>query len=477
MVALLGVRGLKYRHALPSVYNRCMETIRMKVRYRRSCSTLILITIVLIAACARSPVYLMPTPEVMRDERFDVFANNPYLKSVDEITTYFASTRKPTKPGNDKYFSRHPGGALVLGQVTLQIGEPGDAWRSIYSESVMPSEEDRVALKLTEARIDAAWDLEELDATVHIDRPSDALELESSPKPLRADVQAFFDRLNRDLDTSPTGVLTVFVHGANNSFYESVARGAQIQYFTGDTDVALTYAWPSAGSAWRYGYDLRRAAESAGEFAEFMKLMSLYSTAKHINVIGYSVGGRIVGRGLAQLGEELPKSFIDSLPESPRTMNQVYLAASDQALKEFADNYPNYAHLVDTMTVTVNPDDSVLGLARIVGGQVRLGGAGDGDNLKDMPEEERQRLIDLINGGKLDIVDMQINDIDGFEYSHGAWYENPWLSSDVLVALYLGLKPKDRGLESYVANDEVIAWYFPEGYLTTLKESLLELFE
>jgi hypothetical protein len=65
-----------------------------------------------------------------------------------------------------------------------------------------------------------------------------------------------------------------------------------------------------------------------------------------------------------------------------------------------------------------------------------------------MPEDERQRLIGLINSGKLDIVDMQINDIDGFEYSHGAWDENPWLSSDVLVTLYLGLKPQDRGLES-----------------------------
>ena len=446
-------------------------------RYRQCSRVLIFVGLVLLVGCTRAPVYLMPTPEVMRDERFDVFANNPYLKSIDEITTYFATTRRPAKSGSSKAFTRHPGGSLILGEVTLKIGEGDDAWRSIYSDSVMPSDDDRVALELTDTRVDADWDLADLDATVHLDRPSDALDLASSPKALRPEVQNFFDRLNKDLDGSPTGVLTVFVHGANNSFYESVARGAQIQYFTGDTDVALTYAWPSAGSVWRYGYDLRRAKESAAEFAEFMKLLSLYSAAKYINVIGYSVGGRIVGRGLAQLGEEFPQSFIESLPETPRKVNQVYLAASDQALTEFADDYPNYAHLVETMTVTVNPDDSVLGLARMVSGQVRLGGAGDGDNLKKMPEDERQRLIDLINSGKLDIVDMQINDIDGFEYSHGAWYENPWLSSDVLVTLYLRLKPQDRGLQSYRANDEIDAWYFPEGYLETMKSSLLELIE
>ncbi|MBT8442586.1 MAG: alpha/beta hydrolase [Gammaproteobacteria bacterium] len=454
-----------------------MNTSHEDIRHRRCARALVFMGLVLLSGCSREPVYLMPTPEIMRDERFDVFSNNPYLESVDEITTYFATTRKPKKPGDPKVFSINHGGSLTLGTVTLQIGEEGDAWRSIYSKSVMPDEDDRVALKLTNTRIDASLDLVEVDEVLRLDEPSDALALSESPAPLGPGAEKFFAALNGDLDKSPTQVLTVFVHGANNSFEESIARGAQIQYFTGNADVALTYAWPSAGSIWRYGHDVRNANRSAADFAEFLKLLSLYSTAKHINIIGYSAGGRIVGGALTLLADELPESFIDSLPKSPRTINQIYLAASDEKLSKFGDNYPSYSHLVNTITVTVNPDDHVLGMAGIVGGGVRLGGAGGGKYLEKLPEDQQQRLVDLINGGNLDIVDMQINDIAGFEYSHEAWYANPWLSSDVLITLYLGLDPESRGLRTYQTADDLGVWYFPENYLSTLKDTLLEYFD
>ena len=443
----------------------------------RYAGLLTVILLILLAGCSREPVYLMPTPEVMRDERFDIFADNPYLESVDEITTYFATTRKQKKAGDPKAFARHHGGSLALGEVTLKIGEGGDAWRSIYSDSVMPSDEDRVVLNLSDTRVDAKLDLTELSAALQLDDPSDALELAESPAELSAGAQAFFDALNRDLDKSPTHVLTVFVHGANNSFAEAVARGAQIQYFTGDADVALTYSWPAAGSIFGYLRDVGQANRSDEDFADFMKLLSLYSTAEHINIIGYSAGGRVVGGALTVLAEEFPPSFIELLPNTPRTMNQIYLAASDEKLSKFAENYPNYAHLVDKITVTVNPDDHVLGMAGIVGGGVRLGGAGGSKYMQKMPEDERQRLIELINGDRLDIVDMQINDIEGFKYSHEAWYENPWLSSDVLITLYLGLDPASRGLNTYQTANDLGVWYFPEDYLSTLKETLLEYFE
>ncbi|MFW2403135.1 MAG: hypothetical protein ACN4GT_00125, partial [Gammaproteobacteria bacterium] len=66
---------------------------------------------------------------------------------------------------------------------------------------------------------------------------------------------------------------------------------------------------------------------------------------------------------------------------------------------------------------------------------------------------------------------------EGFEYSHEAWYANPWLSSDVLITLYLGLDPASRGLNSYQTANDLGVWYFPEDYLSTLKETLLEYFD
>jgi len=419
---------------------------------------LAILAIGLLAGC-RAPVYLMPAPEVMQDARFDVFADNPYLKDLDTITTYFATTREPAKPGDAKVFSKQHGDKLRMGKATYQIGEAGDAWRALYSTTMTVEERDKVELALVAT---------DVQASVELDAPA------SEPADIAAE---FFAGLNRDLDASPTQILTVFVHGANNSFYESVARGAQLQYFTGKSDVALTFAWPSAGSIWGYGYDKKQASRATEDFAQFLELLALNSTAKHINIIAYSVGGRVASGALAQLGEKYPAddSRIDA--EKARRVNQVYMAASDEPLETFADNYPRYAHLVDTLTVTANPDDKVLGLAQFVDGEVRLGSAGKGREIEKMTEAERDRIRTFMNGGKLQFIDMRIEQIEGFEYSHGAWYENPWLSTDVLVTLYIGIDPQERGLRSFRTAQDVTVWYFPDDYLTTLKAKLLELYE
>jgi esterase/lipase superfamily enzyme len=424
--------------------------------YPRRCSWMLtVLSLLLLAGCSRSPVYLMPTPELIRDDRFDVFVDNPYLDDVGHITTFYASTRAPAKPGDPTIFSKSRGDALVLGQVTLKIGDGDDAWRSIYAGSVSPDKHDRVALKLGNT---------ELDVSIDLDSPDFVLDDATA---------AYFSKLNSAIDSSASGVLTVFVHGVNNTFYEAVARGAQLQFFTGNSDVALTFAWPSAGSIWRYGRDIRSADESVGDFSVLLKLLARYSSAKHINVIGHSAGGSIVGGALAQLGRELPDPAARFGPENWRLIHEVYLVASDESLRAFEKNLPQYLHLVDTVTVTVNPDDHVLQMAGIVGGEVRLGEMGKGKYAKNMTEAQQANLRELVNSGKLDIIDMQIKDIEGFKYSHGVWYENPWVSTDVLITLYIGLDPAERGLRSYQTELDMRAWYFPEDYLSLLKTNLL----
>jgi esterase/lipase superfamily enzyme len=420
---------------------------------------LFLLLLLLLAGCSRSPVYLMPTPELMRDDRFDVFVDNPYLEDVSHITTFYATTRAPAKSGDPKIFSKNRGEALILGRATLKIGDDGDAWRSIYAQSVSPDKDERVALTLVDTEREVSIDLES---------PVFASENEAA---------AYFATLNSALDASNSKVLTVFVHGVNNTFYESVARGAQLQFFTGNRNVALTFAWPSGGSIWRYGRDTRYADRSIGDFALLLKLLARYSTAKHINVIGHSAGGAVVGGALAQLGREFPDPAKKFGSSGWRRIHEVYLAASDEGLHEFEKNLPQYLHLVDTVTVTVNPDDHVLQMAGIAGGEVRLGEAGGGGYAKSMTEAQQQNLRELANNGKLDVIDMQINDIEGFKYSHSAWYENPWVSTDVLVTLYIGLDPDERGLRSYQTELDMKAWYFPKDYLPSLEANLVKYFE
>jgi hypothetical protein len=80
----------------------------------------------------------------------------------------------------------------------------------------------------------------------------------------------------------------------------------------------------------------------------------------------------------------------------------------------------------------------------------------------------------VVNSGDLDIINLQINEIPGFEFFHGAWYENPWVSSDVTVALNFGLQPGKRGLKAYTSESGRMIWYFPKDYLEHLTAALSE---
>lgn len=428
-----------------------METTRARLAF--------LLFLILLAGCTRAPVYLMPTPEVIRDPRFDTFARNPNLETLDEIRTFYATSRAPADSGDPKVFSKERGEELVFGEATFRIGDDGDAWRAIYDESATVKERDQVPLKLIDTKSEASLPLN--DVTPDLDE----------------DTQAFFNRLNAEIDASDTKILTVFAHGANNSFYESVARGAQLKYFTGQNDIAITFAWPSAGSIWGYGHDTREAVKAGVDFANFLKLLALHSSAEFINVIGYSAGGRVTGGALKVLGADFPPDHPGWKDRKVRRLNQVYLAASDEPLTDFLTHLPSYEHLVETITLTVNPDDNVLALASIAGGQVRVGGGGGAAYIEKMAPEDIDQLRDLMGNGKLDVIDMQIKEIEGFEYSHEFWYANPWVSSDVLVTLYARMGPEKRGLKSYTSENEFHVWYFPSDYVATLKDSLIEMFE
>jgi hypothetical protein len=73
---------------------------------------------------------------------------------------------------------------------------------------------------------------------------------------------------------------------------------------------------------------------------------------------------------------------------------------------------------------------------------------------------------------RLDTTDLP--DKDSWRFSHSAWYENPWVSTDVITTLNLGLSPEQRGLEKYKGYLDRDVWYFPPDYLEKLKTSLLQ---
>ena len=108
---------------------------------------------------------------------------------------------------------------------------------------------------------------------------------------------------------------------------------------------------------------------------------------------------------------------------------------------------------------------------------MRLGKAPeDGHSLK-LAESQNEWITTTMNSGQLNFINLDINKISGFVFSHGAWYENPWVSSDIIVTLNSELSPEQRGLDKYKGKLGRDVWYFPQDYLEKLKEILLERIE
>ena len=413
-------------------------------------SITLLLALVLFGGC-QSQLMLMPTPEVLKDERFNLFEANPDPLTSNEIATLYVTTRVPDENRSD-FFRGKPDDRLHLGYAELRVGEENLNLFELIDQSTTGERKEKFG-----------WDLLSAPVLSSIDRPATA----TSPGPaLPESMAAYIEALNNYIDENPIKELTLYAHGANNTFYWSVAQGAQFQFFTGDNAMVLTFAWPSPGSIWGYGRDKRRSDAAATDLAYLIELLAHHSTATRINLLAYSAGGRVVGGALRQLSERYEEW--ESLK-----IGHVYLTQSDQPLAEFVDDLPQFFPLVEGMTVTAAVGDPVLGMARLTDTKLRLGATGEGDGVNlNLSDEHYQQVVDIMNSDKMVFIDLREVPATEYRFTHGAWYDSSWVSTDVMVTLLGGLTAEERGLEPHTVND-VRIWLFPDDYVERVKENIM----
>lgn len=394
---------------------------------------------------------LMPTPEVLKDEQFNLFEMNPEPMTSNAVDVLFATTREADDDGRT-FFTGRPGKRLRLGYAEVRIGEENLNLFELIRQSTTAERTEKFA-----------WHLLDSHTLSTIDRPST---LDATPEALPEGMRPYIDALNRYIQSNPIRELTIYVHGANNTYYWSVAQAAQFQYFTGDNAMVLAFAWPSPGSIWGYGRDKRRADAAATDLAYLIEILAGHSVATKINLLAYSAGGRVVGGALAQLSER------HSDPKELR-IGQVYLTQSDQPLIDFVTTLPRFFPLVEGLTVTAAAGDPVLSMARITDRKLRLGAVGEGDGIAlDVSPELWQQVVAIVNSDRMFLIDLRNVPQRNYRFSHGAWYESPWVSTDVMACLLGALSGEERGLVPQKVND-IRVWTFPDDYVERLKSNLL----
>jgi hypothetical protein len=395
----------------------------------------------LLSAC-ESPVRLMPTPVSFRSGDTDPFvqAGNKLVGNTD-VPVFYATNRGAVVEQPEPIHTVLPSERLRLGVAHVRIGDETLTWEALHRLSTSDDPDERPIVQMEM--------LEPLASIGPNDRVAGL-----------PDAQAFFGLVNKALAASASQDLLVYVHGSNNTMPRASAQAAQLRHFTGRRMVVLAFLWPSAGSILKYFTDVANAQASIDPFVRLIELLAANTKARHIDVLAYSAGAQIASPALAQLGTPRPGETQEQLRQRLR-LAHVYFAAPDIDTRRFVQELSQYVKVVDRVSVAANLNDSALRFANLVHRASRAGRPDptelDAAQTGFLVQASTQHGFDLIRVNPYDIPKLP-------QTSHDFWYEDPWVSSDLLGLLLLNADPQRRGLAAQNTPGGTRYWTFPPDF-------------
>ena len=389
------------------------------------------------------PMRLMPAPEVFLDGQTSIFPSYPSAMSDPEIRLFYATNRLPIGPRADRLYAVVPGRDLNTGTATVRIGEEGTTWDKIYAWSTGAGDDRRPFLHLINMNEQASIDGDE---------------------PLTPEAAAWFAEINEALEKSRDKDIIIYVHGANTTVERAAGQAAQLHHFTGRNSIVLLFAWPTAENFLRYSRDMITAFGAAPHLAKLIELIDANTSAENIDVFTYSAGATVGSDALAIVGRDAqaPAAVVPALGE-------VYHAAPDADFRTFVDDMASYAGKAERITVAVNLNDSALRLSQVINRASRAGRP----DMRELSDEQTDWLLEATSEYGIDVLRVRPENIPNLSRrSHTFWYEDPWVSSDVLITLLYDLPAGERGLAEGETPSGAQYWTFTLDYPERLAEVL-----
>ncbi len=399
-----------------------------------------LLLAVLLAGC-ESPVRLMPTPVSFSSGDIDPFAAAGDKLLGTDVPVLYATNRGAVVEKPVPLYTALPSERLRMGVAHVRIGDGTLDWDTLHRLSTSDDEAERPIVQLEM--------LEPLVSLGKHERVAD------SP-----DAQAFFALVDRALAASASQDLLVYVHGSNNTVPISAAQAAQLRHFTGRRMVVLAFMWPSAGSILKYFTDVGNAAASVEPFTRLIEMLAAHTKAANIDVLAYSAGAQIASPGLARLAVPRPGESSAQVRARLR-LAQIYFAAPDIDTRRFVDDLAAYVKVVDRVSVAANLNDSALRFANLVHRGSRAGRP----NPTELDAQQTGFLLEASQRLGFDLIKVDPNEIPKLPLrAHDFWYEDPWVSSDLLGLMLLNAEPQRRGLALQSTDGGVKYWVFPPDF-------------
>ena len=351
------------------------------------------------------PMRLMPAPLLFQDDGTGLSGVADALVTDTRLGVFYATSRLPVGPREDRIYTVAPDWRLHVGTATMRIGDEGSTLDQLREWS-------------TQATGDRPF--------IHLERMAEA-------GTVGGDGEAdWLAEIEAALRASRSKDVVVYVHGANTTVERAAGQAAQIRHFAGREAVVVLFAWPTAENFLRYSRDIYNAFGAAPHLADLVALLSENTSAERVDVFTYSAGGTVGSDALGRLARERP--------EVADRVGEVYHAAPDADFRGFVADLDAYARHARRVMAAVNLGDSALRLAGLVNPASRAGRPA----LRELSPEASEALLAAAGRDELDIIQIRPENMPDLPAtSHTFWYDDPWVSNDMLLALLLRLSPAE----------------------------------
>lgn len=378
-----------------------------------------------LAVACNSLERMPPTPNLSRDgsgsKALEALPAELQKPEMDIVYVTDRSEVGRSDRGPEYGFGRAT--AMAFGTATVKL-DPAPTWPELVRLSGQGAQEREFALDMT--RVEQVGEVVLTPKSLQVvdgklkRTPEAQQELEKTKA-------AFLALVKARLDHSRQKDVYLYVHGFNNSFYDSIARSAILWQSISRQGVFIAYTWPAGyGGPFGYFYDRESGEFTIFHLREMIKALVELPEMERLHIIAHSRGTDVATTALRELNIALRAAGKD--PHEALKLETLMLAAPDLDLEVFSQRFwlENLGAVARRTVVYFSAEDEAIGLSNwLFSSKTRLG------TLSQIPFSPTQiKLIEQMP--QIQLVECQVK---GFASSHAYVFGNPAAMSDVVAVL------------------------------------------
>lgn len=398
---------------------------------------------VLLTGCAKPTNVFMDTPALYSSAGVDIDRVTSETRRTPTMEILYATDRVYDADNPEEPYIAERDRYLRLGVAQVRLGEEETTWSRLAEETSALDRRKEIRMYL-----DGVEDFGPLADSVWRHDP-----LASDPS-VNVPGERFATLVNERLSTSRRPFVVVYVAPFKVDFDVATFTAAEFYHYLGRDGVFITYSWPTETGTLDYFSATENAYLTVSNLRLFLDYLARETDAERIHLMTYSAGARVLSGAMQQL--RLRYSHMDEarVKDHLRIGNVVFTGPDIDA-QAFGLHYRDgAAEVAEAVTIYTTKRDRALGMSRWIFGWDRLGSL----DVTDFSPHAIEYLQDEEAVAFVVVTEAENASQDN---AHGYFRHSPWVSTDILLTLALGLPPDERCLYREPGDPR---WHFPEDY-------------